>query len=69
MTLERMPFGDVIRQAIRDSSKTIYQLAIESGCDQSNIRAFMAGKRGLSVAALERLCDILELELKPKRDD
>jgi DNA-binding Xre family transcriptional regulator len=61
--------ADTIRTEILADGRTIYQLAQETGIDQSNIRAFIAGKRGMSLDALERLCEALKLQLRKASDN
>ncbi len=46
---------------------TRYALGVKAGVDQGALSKFAAGKRGLSLAAVDRLVDVLDLELKPRR--
>ena len=55
-------FGE-IRKAIRTSGITRYRLWIETGLDQALLARFMSGKSGLSVESIEKLVDVLELEI------
>ena len=57
------PIYDEIRKAIKDSSKSRYQLWHETGISQAQLSGFMAGKKGLSVEALEELAACLGLEI------
>ncbi len=60
---------DAIRGAIEASGKTRYRIAHESGVAESALSRLMSGERGLSIDALERLAEDLELEItiRPKR--
>lgn len=60
---------DAIREAIEASGKTRYRIAQESGVAESALSRLMSGERGLSIDALERLADALDLEIsiRPKR--
>ena len=52
-----------IREAIRTSGITRYRLWIETGLDQALLARFMLGKSGLSVESIEKLVDVLGLEI------
>lgn len=54
---------DDIRRAIRNSEKSRYRLWQETGITQAQLCAFMAGKKGLSVEALENLAAHLGLRV------
>jgi lambda repressor-like predicted transcriptional regulator len=55
-----------LRAAVRDSGQSLYLISKESGVPYATLHRFMAGKRAVSMEALERLCDYLGLELRPK---
>lgn len=59
--------ADQLRQAIRDSGQT--QRAIADACDidEANLSAFLAGRRGLSMDAADRVCSYLDLRLMPAK--
>ena len=57
------PIYDDIRQAIEASGKSRYRLWQETGISQAQLCSFMAGTKGLSVEALERLADCLGLRI------
>jgi hypothetical protein len=59
-------FADVIRRAVRDSGKTPYAVALESGVPQAVLSRFLRGARGLNLDTAEKLCRALGLELRPK---
>jgi len=62
------PVYEEVRQAIATSDKSRYRLWQETGISQGHLCEFMAGTKGLSVEALEKLADCLGLEIitRPK---
>ncbi|WP_197533730.1 helix-turn-helix domain-containing protein [Symmachiella dynata] len=56
--------SDQIRQAIDDSGLTRYRIAQEAGIDESALAKFYNGHRGLSMKALDRLGEVLNLEIR-----
>jgi transcriptional regulator with XRE-family HTH domain len=54
---------DQIRQAIDDSGLTRYQIAKETGIDESALAKFYNGRRGLSMEALNALGEFLQLKI------
>jgi hypothetical protein len=67
----RMSFTDQIRQAIAHSEVTRYRIAQETGVAESTLSRFMGGKGGLSLDALERVGEYLDLMVvvAPQRGD
>ena len=71
------PIYEAMRQAIAASDKSRYRLWQETGISQGHMSEFMAGTKGLSVEALEKLAGCLDMEIvvrpikrsKPKRKD
>jgi transcriptional regulator with XRE-family HTH domain len=63
----RETFTEQLRRAIRDCRETRYSLAQRTGTAQSTLTRFMNGTRGLSMEAIDRLFDALELEVKPRK--
>ena len=61
--ISRMPVYDDLRHAIDASGKTRYRLWRETGISQAQLSQFMAGSKGLSVEALEKLAECLDLEV------
>lgn len=61
--LAMSPILDEIREAIAASDKSRYAIAKETGVSQSQLCQFMAGTKGLSVDALERVAESLGLEV------
>jgi transcriptional regulator with XRE-family HTH domain len=61
-----LAMGDVmkrLRNAMKTSGKTRYQLWKETGIDQSHLAKLLHGEVGLSVENLERLAAALDLEI------
>jgi transcriptional regulator with XRE-family HTH domain len=56
-----------LKQAIRDSGKTLMQLSQESGVDTGRLSRFLRGKRNINILAVEKICDALGLGLAPRR--
>ena len=52
-----------LRQAIDDSGLTRYQIAKETGIDESALAKFYNGRRGLSMEALNALGECLQLTI------
>ncbi len=57
--------GDRIRRAFVESGLTRYELAKRTGIPYSTIHRFMATDRDIALSNVERLCEVLELELRP----
>jgi hypothetical protein len=55
--------SDSLRAAIEDSGQTLYRVSKGSGVPYATLHRFMAGKRSVSMEALEKLCAYLELRL------
>ncbi len=54
---------DQLRQAIDDCGLTRYEIAKQTGIDESALAKFYNGRRGISAKALDRLGEFLELRL------
>jgi DNA-binding phage protein len=52
-----------LKEAIRSSDKTLYQIGKESTVGPEQLYRFMSGKRGLNISAVEKLCRALRLKL------
>ena len=55
-----------LRHAIESSDRSRYVLAKESGVSESTLCKFMAGG-SIRLDSVDRLCEVLELELIPKQ--
>lgn len=51
----------------RSSLRSIRDLAHELGLDHSNLHKFIEGKRGIELETFARICEILDLELRPRQ--
>ena len=58
------PISDGIRAAIRASGRSVYSIAKQVECSPQQLYNFLAGKRCLSQATLDRLGEALDLEVK-----
>ena len=67
--LPMAPIYDDIRKAIKASGISRYRLSKDLGISEGQLCELMAGTKGLSVEAIERLVDYLGLEIiiRPKR--
>ncbi len=61
--------SQLLRVTIRDSGKTLYRVAKDSGVSYPALHRFVVGKRSLSMPALDRLCAYLGLELRKREGD
>ena len=63
MGRKRIKLSDAIRQAVRDSELSRAAICRAAKIDEGLLSHFMAGRKGLSVASLDRLADVLELQV------
>ncbi len=63
----RIRLSDQIRRAVAASGLTRYRISKITGIDQAVLSRFMAGKVGLSMSALDRLADALELDVVARK--
>jgi transcriptional regulator with XRE-family HTH domain len=68
ISMRRKPFSDQIREAANASRMSRYRICAEIKLSQPAMSRFMAGKAGLSLAVLDRLADLLGLDvvMRPK---
>jgi plasmid maintenance system antidote protein VapI len=59
--------GEVLREAIRSSGRSLNQLGADSGVAPSQLSRFVTGKRGLTLDAADALCRVLGLKLVRER--
>ena len=57
------PLTDQLRQAIADCGLSRYEIAKQTGIDESALGKFYNGQRGLSMEALNALGECLELTI------
>ncbi len=65
---ETQLLSDQIRGAIRETSVTPAELSRATGVAESSLSRFLAGRRGLSLRSIDRLCQILGLQIVPKEN-
>lgn len=54
----------ILRQAIRDSGKTVYRLHVETEIDQGQLHKFLNDENtDMRASSIERLCLVLNLKL------
>ena len=63
MTRRTNKLTDQLRRAIDESGRTRYQIAKETGIDESALAKFYNGQRGLSMDALNALGECLSLTI------
>ena len=56
-------FTEQLQQAIEDSGLSRYRISQKSGVEQSALSRFLSGERGLSTSSLDKLAELLDLEL------
>jgi hypothetical protein len=61
------PFRAQLRRAIRESGLTPYRIAALSRVNVGGLSRFLSGERGLSLDAVDRIVEVLDLELRPRR--
>ena len=67
MGKKRVKLGDQVRQAVEESGMSRYRICQVIDMDQSIMSRFMTGKGGLSMANLEALADLLELDIAARK--
>ena len=65
MALGQPRLSEQLRRAIRESELSRYRIAEATGISQSTLSLFCAGKRGLSMEAIDRLVDFLGWRVGP----
>jgi len=56
-------FGDQIRKAVRASGLTQQEISQAAGIGEATLSRFVRGRRGISFATLDRLADVLDLQV------
>ncbi len=56
-----------LRNAFQRSGMTRYELAKRTNIPYSTIHRFMAGERDITLSTVEKMCDVLTLELRHVR--
>ena len=68
MPKKYQPLSEQIRQVIADSELSRYEIAKRTGIDESALAKFYNGHRGLSLASLDRLGELLRLKIVFEKD-
>ena len=61
--MRRKSFTEELREAIRRSGRTYYDIAKEMRVATASVWRFGEGKAGMSTALLDRLVDVLDLHV------
>jgi transcriptional regulator with XRE-family HTH domain len=64
---EELGLVEQLREAIRGYGKSLNQLSKDSGVATPQLSRFMRGERTLTLPMAEKLCDVLGLQLSPKK--
>jgi transcriptional regulator with XRE-family HTH domain len=56
-----------LRKAIETSALTRYRISKETGIAQSTLSEFVHGNRSLSLANVDKICELIKLELTQKK--
>ncbi len=65
--LWRPTLSESLREAIRNSPMSVYRLAKEAGVAPAVITRFLKGERDLRLATVEKIAEVLQLELVQRR--
>lgn len=64
---KRLPISDQLREAIESSELSRYRISKETGIAQSTLSEFINTNRSLSLANIDKVCELLDLELVPRK--
>ena len=67
MTRKRAKLSDQIRQAVDESGMSRYAICKATGIDQGMFSHFMAGKVALGLANVDKLADLLGLDVVARK--
>ncbi len=63
MAKRRQKLSDQIRRAVRECGMSRYEIWKHTGIDQGTLCRFVAGKAGMTIDSLDRLADLLGLNI------
>ncbi len=63
MARRRVTLSDQVRAAVDASGLSRYRICKETGLSQAAMSRFMSGQGGLSMKALDRVADLLDLNI------
>ncbi len=61
--------AEILRRAFRESGMSLKRLSDESGTRYASVHAFFTAERDPQLSTIQRWCDVLGLELRPKRHE
>ena len=64
---KKKPISEQLIEAIESSELTRYRISQETGIAQSTLSEFVNGNRWLSLQNIDLVCELLDLELKPRK--
>ena len=64
---KKLKLSEQLKAAIEASELSRYRIAIEAGIAQSSMSQFMTGKRSMSLANVDAIAEVLDLELTPRQ--
>ena len=67
VAMDSVRFSDQIREAVNASGMSRYAICKAIGLNQGAMSRFMSGKGGMSMAALDRLAELLGLRVVARR--
>ena len=62
--MKRKTVDEIVRHAIETCGLTRYQISQQSGVPESALSRFMSGERSFTLSTLDKLLDVLRLELR-----
>lgn len=65
-TKQKLPISEQIKELIRSAELSRYRIWKETGISQSTLSEFLSGDRSLSLANIDKLGRLLDLELVPR---
>jgi plasmid maintenance system antidote protein VapI len=68
LTMKPMSFSDEIRDAIRRSGRTGYDISKHMNIAPSTLHRFVHGQTGLSIKSLDKLAEVLDLHVRVGRN-
>lgn len=67
MAKRKKPISEQLIEAIESSELSRYRISQETGIAQSTLSEFVNGNRWLSLQNIDLVCELLDLELKPRK--
>lgn len=64
---KKKTISEQLIEAIESSELSRYRISQETGIAQSTLSEFVNGNRWLSLQNIDIVCELLDLELKPKK--